>query len=271
MCAPGWDNQGACSPVPYTTPIVLAHSLNTPQDIIADTDNVYWTDTGDNSIWQVTNTGSAPQPIATNQTNPAYLDIDATHVYWLTPTGINRVLKGGGTVETVVLVANPLGLLAIGGGAVDYVAGGTFYSVSGVGATPVPLGTPTTTTPPAGGMFSNLGRLSAGPIFADGFRLWSTTGVVSAGAGPFILGRGGEYLRAGGLDIGTFESIAKLPGVVDISGAYYFTGQGIAWYRGGMYPGLLVATNKPRHLYAAGNAVYWTDDRSVLKAFTCTQ
>jgi hypothetical protein len=59
--------------------------------------------------------------------------------------------------------------------------------------------------------------------------------------------------------------------VVDISGAYYFTGQGIAWYRGGMYPGLLVATHNPRHLYAAGNAVYWTDDRSVLKAFTCTQ
>ena len=95
--------------------------------------------------------------------------------------------------------------------------------------------------------------------------------MASAGAGPFILGRGGEYLRAGGLDVGTFESIAKLPGQIDISGSYYFTGGGIGWDRGGMYPGLLVATNKPRHLFTGAGAVYWTDDRSVLKAFTCTQ
>src|SRR5664279_3352375 len=127
LCAPGWDAQGSCSPVAYTTAIVLAHSLNTPQDIVADADYVYWTDTGDSSVWQVSNTGGTPQPIATAQTNPAYMDIDATHVYWLTPTGINRVLKGGGTVETVVPVANPQGLVATGGGAVHYVAGGTFY------------------------------------------------------------------------------------------------------------------------------------------------
>lgn len=271
LCAAGWGGQAQCSPVPYTTAIELAKNLNTPADIIADTNNVYWTDTGDSSVWQVSVNGGTKIAIATGQTNPAFMDINATHVYWITPTGINRVAKGGGTVEPVVTVSNPLGVAAAAGGSIYYVANGTFYSVATPGATPAPLGTPTTTQAPPGGILGNLGRLSSALTFADGLRLWSTSGVVSGGAGPFVLGRTGEYLRAGGLNIGPSTSIAKLPGNTDISGSYYFTGRGIAWYRGTNFPGLLVSTNQPRHLYAAGDAVYWTDSRSVFKALTCSQ
>jgi hypothetical protein len=254
--------------VPYTTPIVLAHNLNTPYDIIADESNVYWSDPGDSSIWQVGINGGSPTPIATGQAGPSYIDLGGDYVYWLAPSAINRVHKGGGPVQSVVTVAGQG--ISVAGDSVTYVANGTFYSVAGAGGTPTPLGTPMTTSPPTIGINGSSGRL-AGTLFWDGYKLWTPTGAIAVGGGVAALGRGGEYLRLGGTFIGPSTPIPSIPGSIDISGSYYFSSKGIAWYAGLGAQRLLVATSQPRHLYATGGAVYWTDGRSVLKALTCSQ
>jgi len=255
--------------VPFTSPIVLAHNLNTPYDLIADESNVYWSDTADGSIWQVGINGGAATPIASAEGSPSYIDIGGDYVYWMASAGINRVHKGGGTVQSVV--SGSVQGLSVAGSAVTYIANGTYYSVDGAGGTPAPLGTPKTTSPPIVGINSNSGRL-AGTTFWDGYKLWSPTGATTVQGGVDALGRDGTYLRLGGnfLVQGVSTPLSSIPGGIDVSGSYYFSAKGLAWYAGIGPQRVLVATSQPRHLFATGTAVYWTDDRSVLKALTCT-
>ena len=270
-CSVGWGNaNGGCGgPFPRATAIVLARNLNTPGDIVADASNVYWADPGDSSIWQIGVNGGSPLQLASAQANPAFIAIGDAYVYWLTPTGIERVHKGGGAVENVVNVANPQGVSVSGGEALTYVADGTFYSVDGAGGTPVSLGKPTVSPPGVGINPSVVARL-AGTQFYDGFKLWTPTGTIAVGGGVTVLGRNGEYLRAGGAFLGPNTPLAHLGGFGDVSGTFYFANGGIGWSIGSQNQLLLAPTSVPRHLFATGDAVYWTDDRSVLKALICT-
>ena len=275
-CSPGWELNGGCGgPFPRTTPIVLAQHLSAPDDIVADLDNVYWSDTGDSSIWQVGVNGGTPLQLASGQANPLFIAIGDAYVYWLTPTGIQRVHKGGGAVQNVVTVQNPQGVSVSGGEAVTYVAGGTFYSIDGAGGTPTVLGTPPPTSPGIPMSSSAIGRL-AWMTFYDGYKFWGPGGAVSMPPGGVTaLGRNGEYLRLGGSYLGPADTYLKhLGGSKDVSGSFYFTGaaggSGIGWALNTNNQLLLAAATAPRHLYATGGAVYWTDDRSVLKALVCT-
>ena len=266
-CFAGWVPGGTgCVPRPVSTKVTLAKSLNTPADLAVDADHVYWSDTGDSSIWRVQFDGTGREQLASGEDNPAFMAIDDANVYWVNQSlgAIRRVPKGGGDVTSFVTGMMPLGVAADGTN-VYWVSEGTFYSVPKAGGSPVKLGTPTAQTGP--GLLTNLGRLTAGLVFADGVKLWSPTGVVSGGAGPFVLGRDGGIIRAAGFYLGA-NSIATLPGGVDVSASCYFGGGGVACLRKGK-PVLLVSVDTPRHIEVRGNEVFWTAGREVSKATIC--
>lgn len=262
---------------PYTTPIVLAHNLNTPYDIDVDADNVYWTDTGDGSVWQVGVNGGTPTPLATGLTSPTFMALGDNYVYWMDSTSISRVRKGGGGVQSVVKSQSVLGL-SVSGEVVTYIDELTFNRIDGAGGTPTPLGGAVI---PSGASPARL----AGTLFSTGFFVWTPTGKAAVTGAP-VLGRGAWLDDQGGSmylivreslgpTANTREGFGTLYAVpstlVDISGPYYFSAAGIAWYVDAGPQRLLAVTSKPRHLYATADAVYWTDDRSVLKALTCTE
>jgi hypothetical protein len=63
-------------------PVVLASGLNAPVAIAVDTQWVYVTTSGDQSISRVPINGGAPVVLATGQPSPDGVTFDATSLYW---------------------------------------------------------------------------------------------------------------------------------------------------------------------------------------------
>jgi hypothetical protein len=275
-----------CIPVPYSTATALAQFLNTPQDIGVDASNVYWTDTGDNTVWSVAKTGGTPVQLASGQSNPAFLALDDTYVYWINAAGtsINRVPKsGGGVMPVVTTSAAPMGI-AVDATKVYWADAASFYSVDKGGGTSTLVGTPTNPAmnlPAPGRLVMSGGTLAV----SDGSKIWSPTGVthqsftqiyfpVGASATDLWWARSGPstYLESSGFEIGIVLGAPAHPLdlVVDSCAVYYVTGNGIAQVP--LASGLALYSREvalganARHLAIDEAYVYWTDGRSILKA-----
>lgn len=82
-------------------PCVLAMGLNHPFAVTSDSNNVYWTEFGDDfgstngsvKSCPVSGCGAGPKVIATAQANPEAIIVDATHVYF--STGGSSSVNGG--------------------------------------------------------------------------------------------------------------------------------------------------------------------------------
>jgi hypothetical protein len=91
------------------TPIATAQCV--PLDVVVDANNVYWTNSGDGSVWKSDKT--TPNPInlvpASTAGHAAYLRVDATNVYFTDTAGgvVNRVPIAGGNVTAMTTTGIP--------------------------------------------------------------------------------------------------------------------------------------------------------------------
>jgi len=86
--------------------------LNQPEDIYVDAMNIYWTDIGDNTVWQADKFSFEKVQLADHQSKPWRVVTDGQKVYWTSNLG-GGVLStpiGGGTVELVYPANRPTGI-----------------------------------------------------------------------------------------------------------------------------------------------------------------
>jgi hypothetical protein len=89
--------------------------LTSPQDIVVDNANVYWTDAS--SIAFVSKQGGVASGLASEQSKPWRLALDESYVYWTNQLGaaVMRTLKDGtGTPELISTAIQPTGIAVVG-------------------------------------------------------------------------------------------------------------------------------------------------------------
>jgi hypothetical protein len=86
----------------------------TPSSLAVDASNIYYVDSGSNTVWQANKVTFASIQLATNQAKPLSVAIDATTVYWTSNLGgaILMTPIGGGAV-TVLYAANQPTAIAV--------------------------------------------------------------------------------------------------------------------------------------------------------------
>lgn len=99
-------------PVSGTTATLIAMSQSTPLDVALDATNVYWTNSGDGSVWMSNKTTPNPTKLAgpNGAGHAGYLAVDATYVYFSDPSAgvINRVpIATGSTTALTTMVSAP--------------------------------------------------------------------------------------------------------------------------------------------------------------------
>lgn len=107
-----------------TTSLWLATGLTHPTDIAVDANNVYWSDTTDNTIRAIPKSGGTVVTLAKQQAYPLRVALDDTYVYWANNGGstVMRAPKDGSEGPSLVAIANapwggtlpPLGIVVIG-------------------------------------------------------------------------------------------------------------------------------------------------------------
>jgi hypothetical protein len=68
---------GACA---AASNIQVVTGLSTPEDIVVDANNIYWTDTGSNEVWQADKSTFTTTKIAGNQAKPYRIAVDSQYV-----------------------------------------------------------------------------------------------------------------------------------------------------------------------------------------------
>jgi sugar lactone lactonase YvrE len=153
-CVPGC-NQGRCTVTLATPGVVVSTGLT------VDATRVYWTDWDAGVIASVPVAGGNPTTLATGQTRPGAIAVDAAHVYWSTETSLMTAPLAGGSTTTLVSSAPDIGQLVASAGRV-------------YGTTPTAIfsafaGMPTTSPTPmvtgASGMY-NLAIAGAQPFWS---------------------------------------------------------------------------------------------------------
>jgi streptogramin lyase len=87
-----------------------------PLGIAIDGTNVYWTNEVANKVSFAPLLGTVPSDLASGQDVPRGIAVDATHAYWVNNGSsgtIRRVLKGGGTTETLATLQLGPSFLAV--------------------------------------------------------------------------------------------------------------------------------------------------------------
>lgn len=81
------------------TSLELVTGLSVPVGLAVDATNLYVSDSGTNTVWQVNKTTLAKTSLATNQAGPSDVVTDGTYVYWLSTNGtaVLRAPIGGAT------------------------------------------------------------------------------------------------------------------------------------------------------------------------------
>lgn len=277
LCRVGSTGTGTgCTETTYSSATTLVGTMNTPNDLLVDDVYVYFTDTGDNSIWRIAKTGGALTQLAANQANPMFIAADQTHVYWNNQAGnsIARVAKNGGVVDPLVSTNSPPMNIAVDESSVYWIADVSFYSAPKTGGTPVIVGTPSIPRNaglPPWQLIPTNRRLAYPLRYYDGVRFWTPT--EGTPRSQYLLGRHGEWAWATGLDNGsTIDWNRGQP--IDLVGngctRYWITSAAVR--RASPLPNvsdhaITWATN-PRRITADDQFVYWTEGRSVRKAAT---
>lgn len=122
------------------TVTTLASDQSSPHDIAIDANNVYWTNSAGGSVMKVSLAGGAPTTLASGQSDPYGIAVDPASVYW----------TGGGNVMKASTVGGTPFTLASGQGAGEIAVNATniYGTVSGVNGAviAVPLGGGTVAT-----------------------------------------------------------------------------------------------------------------------------
>jgi hypothetical protein len=145
-CCSGTCSAGVCQPVA----VAVATGEDSPVGITASDSHVYWTVIGNGggpgSVMRAPVGGGPPTALATDQTSPDAIAIDATSVYFVdNGVGVMSVPLAGGTVT--VLASGPYGA-AFGGLVVDPAT--VYWADQGGALLTVPIGGgPVTTLVPA--------------------------------------------------------------------------------------------------------------------------
>lgn len=78
------NNDGIVKKAPRAggPPTTLASTQADPTDIAADGTNVYWLNTGDQTVMRVPVAGGSPTTLASQQAGVRHIAVDDTSVYW---------------------------------------------------------------------------------------------------------------------------------------------------------------------------------------------
>jgi hypothetical protein len=145
VCVPGWtlcgtacvatqiddSNCGACGNACGTgelcagshcipsSSIWLATGLSTPEDIVVDGINAYFTDPTAGTVSSVPKNGGPVTPLAQGQQKPRRIAMDSTYVYWTNNLGgaVMRARKDGSAMPAVFsTAASPVAITVVPGG-----------------------------------------------------------------------------------------------------------------------------------------------------------
>ena len=83
--APNVGKVMSASKVDGSNPVTIATGQSSPQGIAIDATHVYWGNAGDGSIMKAPLGGGAATVLAAGQGAPANVAVDGTHVYWTDP------------------------------------------------------------------------------------------------------------------------------------------------------------------------------------------
>jgi hypothetical protein len=97
-CAPGVCVAGQCTTLP-----AIQVATGPVNGLAVDSSNVYYTDSQDNTVWQVDKTTLAKIQLGSNQAKPLRIAVDGSYVYWTSNLG-NAILRspiGGSKVDVL--------------------------------------------------------------------------------------------------------------------------------------------------------------------------
>jgi hypothetical protein len=200
-----------------------------PLDVVVDATNVYWTNSGDGSVWMSSKTTANPTNLvpAAGQGHAQYLRVDATNVYFTDATAgvVKRVPITGGNGATAVTTTgiSAPGHLALDGTTIYFGSRGTSTTAPSSQILSVGIGATNAAPSPV-----VMGLASINGIQTDGTNIWfaEITNTV-----PYT-GRSGEIHRVtvGGTGGALLASMQNGPNciAVDATSVYWInTGGGI--------------------------------------------
>lgn len=100
----GADSDADAGPDPDPNPERIVTDRIAPESIAVDAANLYFTDPGDGTVWQVDKATLASTQLASGQGKPWHIAVDDAYVYWSSTNddAIMRVPIGGGVAPTVL-------------------------------------------------------------------------------------------------------------------------------------------------------------------------
>ncbi len=100
---------GACV---ETSSVQLVTGLSAPEDIAVDGQNLYVTDPGSDTVWQIDKVTLAKTALGTNQAKPWHVVVDDGYVYWTSTLGgaVLRSPIGGGGATVLYATTSPTAL-----------------------------------------------------------------------------------------------------------------------------------------------------------------